>query len=228
MGRTVVFFDLFFTLIEPVYGDSINENDVLNISIKEWEAIAEDRELYFRRATGKIRDPHEIIDEIIAKGGFNASLAKKSQLLELRMNRMRSALCNVDRIILNTLSRLKEMELKLCIISNADTIDKTSWNESPLYPLFDSVIFSCDVGYIKPHPAIYQAAMGKMGVIPQNSYFVGDGGSDELFGAKATGMRTVLSEHLVKRDNQELTKLLSYSDYHVRDFSELLLIPFNE
>jgi hypothetical protein len=36
-----VFFDLFFTLVIPKYHLSENENDVLGLSVEEWESYAE-------------------------------------------------------------------------------------------------------------------------------------------------------------------------------------------
>lgn len=37
-----VFFDLFFTLIDPICFDENNEYDVINITPEEWETYAED------------------------------------------------------------------------------------------------------------------------------------------------------------------------------------------
>ncbi len=228
MCKAVLFFDLFFTLIEPKYSSGLNENDILGVSVDQWESIAEDQELYVRRATGQVQNHLQMIDEIVIKGGFNPSPDQRNRLLELRMNRMRSALHHVDSAILNTLSLLKEMGLQLCVISNADTIDIAGWEASPLCMLFDSAIFSCDIGSMKPQPHIYQAAMERMGISPQRSFFIGDGGSDELHGAKAVGMKTVLSDHFIKRTDQGLKKLLEHSDYHIIDFRELLEIPLCE
>jgi len=44
------FFDLFFTLIKPEYCPDMSENEVLGLSIEEWESYAEDKALYLERA----------------------------------------------------------------------------------------------------------------------------------------------------------------------------------
>lgn len=44
-----IFFDLFFTLIIPKYHLKKNENDVLGLSVEEWELYAENDMLYKRR-----------------------------------------------------------------------------------------------------------------------------------------------------------------------------------
>ncbi len=48
------------------------------------------------------------------------------------------------------------------------------------------------IGLVKPDPAIYQLACQRLGVIPEDCRYVGDGGSNELTGADASGMRAVL------------------------------------
>ncbi len=58
-----VFFDLFFTLIDPKYSE-INEYDVIGISAMEWAKYAEDKALYLERALGKVKTEKEIIDKI--------------------------------------------------------------------------------------------------------------------------------------------------------------------
>ena len=52
----------------------------------------------------------------------------------------------------------------------------------------------------KPGPAIYLLAAGRMGARPEDCVFVGDGGSDELAGAKAAGMRTAQARWFLRRD----------------------------
>lgn len=45
MGKTI-FFDLFFTLINPEYTDK-NEYDVINITSSEWETYAEEEDCFY-------------------------------------------------------------------------------------------------------------------------------------------------------------------------------------
>ena len=44
-----IFFDLFFTLIIPVYEKENNEFDILDLSVHEWEEYAENDSLYQER-----------------------------------------------------------------------------------------------------------------------------------------------------------------------------------
>jgi len=219
-----VFFDLFFTLVVPKFSQPVNENDVLGLSVEEWQRYAESNGLYIERASGLIRDESEIIRKITDAVPMEVSEAQNAEILKLRRERMRNALLYVDRDIIETLKELREAGLRLCLISNADAIDKRYWTESVLFPYFDDAVFSCDVGFLKPDREIYEAAMDRMEVGPEESLFVGDGGSDELLGASRAGMRTVLTEALTRYDEETRKRFLNIADYHIERFDELLKI----
>jgi putative hydrolase of the HAD superfamily len=63
-----------------------------------------------------------------------------------------------------------------------------------LLPFFDSIVFSFEVGSVKPEPAIYLAACRGLGVSPYRCLFVGDGNGRELEGAMDLGMTAVRIE----------------------------------
>ncbi len=189
-----VYFDLFFTLIVPAYKNANNEFDILNLSVGEWEDYAENDVLYKERALGLVKSEEEIIEKIISTIPSKVSHLQKEKVLLAREERMKSALQNVSIDIINTLKCLKEKNIKLGLISNADIIDCKYWNQSQLSSLFDDMIFSCHVGMLKPDRKIYELAMKRLNVLPSESMFVGDGGSNELYGAKSVGMKTVFTE----------------------------------
>jgi len=218
------FFDLFFTLVVPVYSSERNEYDVLGITADEWEKYAEDNILYKKRALGKITDEKEIIEEIINIMPYDVSQEQKDEILWLRQERMRHALKMVDDKIIKTITEINNQGIKICLISNADKIDRKSWDESPLSKIFDDAVFSCDVGYLKPDVAIYNLAMTRLNVNPGHAIFVGDGGSNELTGAKNAGMKTVFTEYLEKKEQSIKNKLIEEAAYHIEDFGELFTI----
>ncbi|RME06756.1 MAG: HAD family hydrolase, partial [Deltaproteobacteria bacterium] len=55
---------------------------------------------------------------------------------------------------------------------------------------FRSVSFSGEVGYIKPHPGIFQKSLEEVEVAPQSVLFVGDTPEADIEGARALGMET--------------------------------------
>ena len=58
--------------------------------------------------------------------------------------------------------------------------------------LFQSLIFSNEVGIEKPEPAIYAKSLAEIGLPAESCLFIGDGGSRELTGAGRAGMNAVL------------------------------------
>lgn len=220
-GIDVVFFDLFFTLVTPQYSNTRNENDVLGITIAEWEKYAEDEELYLERATGRVKSPEKIIEAMVAKMKIKATGEDIKQIFKLREERFMRSLIDVDTAILDVLSDIKKAGKRLCLISNVDIIDVIHWDKSPLYNLFDDTVFSYEVGYVKPQAEIYEIALKRMNTKPKNCIFVGDGGSDELRGARHLGIRTVLASHLLKRNEIHHDEIKAFADYYIDDFKDI-------
>ncbi|MDE6607461.1 MAG: HAD family hydrolase, partial [Lachnospiraceae bacterium] len=104
---------------------------------------------------------------------------------------------------------------------NADCIDCKYWNQSPLFRYFNDSIFSCNVGLLKPDKQIYELAMQRLSVSPEQCLFIGDGGSNELCGAKSAGMGTVFSEMLETKDAEQRKTIIKYADYHIKHINEL-------
>ena len=216
-----IYFDLFFTLIVPIYEKTNNEYEILNLSVSEWEQYAENDILYHERALGFVKTEKEIIDKIVSLMPFEVSVIKKEQVLFAREQRMKNALQVISKEILDTLEKLKLNDIKLGLISNADCIDCKYWNQSPLFRYFNDSIFSCNVGLLKPDRQIYNLAMQRLDVSPDQCLYVGDGGSNELYGAKSAGMGTVFSEMLETKNAAQRESIIKYSDYHIKHINEL-------
>jgi putative hydrolase of the HAD superfamily len=74
----------------------------------------------------------------------------------------------------------------------------------------DGVVTSARVGYRKPHPGIYRAAMAAVGGgAPQSLLFVGDSRAADVEGPRAMGMRAVLLDRAGESgDAQAIRSLL--------------------
>lgn len=57
---------------------------------------------------------------------------------------------------------------------------------------FDVRLTSGDAGYMKPHPAIYAQALAPLGLLPEQALFVGDRPANDIAGANAAGLTSVL------------------------------------
>ena len=189
-------FDLFFTLVTTQRHVYEHEISFLSISWDEWERCVHDSGAYL----GRVNTPMDIMREIVRLSGKTISGETLQLMCDRRIARVREIVTNVRPEVLATLRELKRRGHKLCLVSNADAIDVLPWADSPLAPLFDEAVFSCDVHLQKPDPAIYLLAASRMGAKPEGCVFVGDGGSNELAGAKTVGMRTVQARWFLSRE----------------------------
>jgi len=115
--------------------------------------------------------------------------------------------------------------VSLGLISNADVMEVAAWPASPLAGLFDVEVFSCMAGCAKPERTIYDRCLRALGVSPAESLFVGDGGSDELVGAREAGMSTVfVSGVMASLWPERVSERRASADYHIERVPELLAL----
>jgi putative hydrolase of the HAD superfamily len=89
------------------------------------------------------------------------------------------------------LRELRRRGLSIGLISDCGTDTAPLWRACPLAPLVDAAILSCEVGFRKPNPRLYQLATEALGVSAEGCLYVGDGSSQELTGATRAGMTAV-------------------------------------
>jgi putative hydrolase of the HAD superfamily len=92
---------------------------------------------------------------------------------------------------LGVLGSLRQAGLLTGLVSDCTIETAVLWPDSSLAQLMQATAFSCLLGVRKPDPAIYLHAVEQLGVAPEECIFVGDGGSRELTGAQALGMRAL-------------------------------------
>ena len=80
----------------------------------------------------------------------------------------------------------------LAVISNADGKIAEVLERCGIADCFASITDSGLVGYEKPHPAIFQAALGAMDAEPTESLYVGDVYAVDYLGATRAGMQGML------------------------------------
>ena len=217
------FFDLYFTLIFPKYNevDIKNEFGILGISSSQWEELA--KVGYSNRAIGNITDPLEMIKDIVNLLNIEIEDEKILKILEVRKERYKKANILIKNSIMNTICELHSLGKKLVLVSNADIIDKMYWPENPLSKYFSSSVFSYDVGILKPNKEIYQIAINSVNADINKSVFIGDGGHNELLGAKSLGFQTILTTEIISKtwpDN--IQRLSKDADYVISNLSELI------
>ena len=90
------------------------------------------------------------------------------------------------------LDNLRERGLVLGLISNVDHDISAVYEELGLPDWLRVMITSNDVGFNKPHPEIFRAALKQAGVKPAEAIYVGDQYEIDVVGANGVGMRGIL------------------------------------
>jgi FMN phosphatase YigB (HAD superfamily) len=89
------------------------------------------------------------------------------------------------------LSFFKRQGYALGVVSNVSTYHKEPFFRLGLDRFVDVVVFSCDVGYAKPHPEMYLNACKQLEVKPDEVVFVGDSYNMDVKMPLSLGMKAI-------------------------------------
>jgi putative hydrolase of the HAD superfamily len=214
-------FDLFFTLVNPMREDFVRDSEYAVLKIERSEMQRRNSIDHIARNTGQIRDPYEIMHRILC--GLNISEDILIRAADVRLERLRRTLYGIEQKNRNILKNLRELGFKIALLSNADVVDIYYWQGSPLSALFDKVIFSCDVGLLKPDLKIFCLALDALGLSSNQVFYVGDGSHDEFRGAREAGITTILTtEYITHTWPDKIPALKEDADYHIERLEDLL------
>ena len=90
------------------------------------------------------------------------------------------------------LARLRAGGARLAVVSNWDVSLHDVLERTGLRPLVDAVVISAELGVAKPDPAIFRAALDRLGAGPDGALHLGDSLEDDVAGARAAGLEAVL------------------------------------
>lgn len=220
--KRAVIFDLFHTLtgLESTWSTGPSTAEMLGVGKEAWnEQLLEKSRA---RLTGEEKDPYTIIRQMAQAIDSHIPDELIHKAVQNRIQRFAGALINIPAITQEVLVKLKRAPKKIGLLSNADVTEIVAWPQSPICNLFDSVVFSCEVGCVKPERAIYEIALKSLDVQPEDAIFVGDGGSRELEGAKAIGMTTVMIAGLIREIWPErIEEQKVWADYCIETLDQL-------
>jgi putative hydrolase of the HAD superfamily len=115
--------------------------------------------------------------------------------------------------VVPALTRLRAGDIRLAVVSNWDASLHEMLDRTGLRAHVDVVVSSVEVGFAKPHPGPFQAALAHLGLAPRDAIHVGDSVEEDVAGAVAAGVTPVL----VDRDGsaaapQDVRLIRSLSD----------------
>ncbi|MGH8927804.1 MAG: HAD family hydrolase [Acidimicrobiia bacterium] len=87
-----------------------------------------------------------------------------------------------------TVTSLGELGIKLAVVSNSDGSVRQSLSRAGFDGLFEFVLDSHELGLVKPDPAIFAHALGRLGVPAQRAWYVGDSLYHDVGGGRAAGL----------------------------------------
>jgi putative hydrolase of the HAD superfamily len=114
---------------------------------------------------------------------------------------------------------VKDRGYSVALISNTGRTPGKSMRkimrEFGILDMFDTVTFSNEVGYLKPHPKIFEDTLSLLDAKPERSVHVGDHAILDVLGARKAGMRSVHVTQYALKDS------LCEPDARINALSEL-------
>jgi putative hydrolase of the HAD superfamily len=167
-------------------------DDMVGRSYMERRLEELDQVALFAEAFGAIgyELPRELLHEVaeIDHDSFSRSLTAPPETLE-------------------TLARLREMGLSLGVISNVSLLPeklRADVDALGIGRYLGSAVFSSEVGVRKPDPRIFRRALSELDADPAHAVFVGDRLNDDIVGAQAVGMRTILTRQFRQEEPKDV------------------------
>jgi REG-2-like HAD superfamily hydrolase len=194
-GIRAVTFDVGGTLIEAwpsvgsVYAEVAAKHDV------KVEAEALDRQFTQAWAAKKdfrysVADWSKLVEQTFA--GLTATPPGAKLFRALYGHFATTAPWRIFDDVAPCLRELKGRGLKLGIISNWDHRLQPLLRELQLDHYFDSIVISGEAGPYKPDPGIFRAAAAQLDTPPGAILHIGDSSSEDVAGARASGMQALL------------------------------------
>jgi len=120
------------------------------------------------------------------------------------------------------LYQLRLMGFKTGLMSDCGPAVPLVWKETPFEDLFDTAVFSCREGLKKPDPKFYQIVLDRLAVPARECFYLGDGHSGELDGAKGMGMKTALIWSAIDIDEPERLVVKGWEGITLTSLAELV------
>jgi HAD superfamily hydrolase (TIGR01549 family) len=123
---------------------------------------------------------------LLANAGYEVSLELARTIwLRVRSTPKELALYPDAR---STIESIRDQGLSVGVISNMGTDLPDYLEHMGIAGLIKASVSSAEVGVAKPHPAVFEAALRKVGVVARDALHVGDGYESDVLGAAAAGL----------------------------------------
>jgi HAD superfamily hydrolase (TIGR01549 family) len=120
-----------------------------------------------------------------------------------------------------TLKKLRERGYRLGLVSNLCCLAELVYANLERFGVlahFDQAVFSCEIGWRKPSPRIFEAICTKMNIAPNECLFVGDRLIEDVYAPQKLGMGAILTHEF----RQEIPDGTVQPDGIIRRLDQLL------
>ena len=133
----------------------------------------------------------------------------------------------IDEGTVRFLSGLSQ-RIRLGLISNypCGLSLRRSLKETGIIGFFNPILVSGDLGYVKPHPVLFKAALGALGLPAEKVLFVGDRWDADVVGPKDVGMKACHHVGYTSDTDLEERYKVCRPDFQIRRIEELEEILF--
>jgi putative hydrolase of the HAD superfamily len=194
MPLDAVIFDFFGTLTPSTpehvwHAHTARSAAAIGVDVAAWRQTMNDS--YAERATGSLGDLRATFSELARRNGIvpddralaAACAARAATQRELFVFRPDA---------LAVLAEVRARGLRVGVLSDCTIELADAWDQLPVADLVDARVLSCEAGRRKPDPQLFAMIASRLGVIPRQCLYIGDGGGRELTGASASGMLAVM------------------------------------
>ena len=199
-----VIFDMYETLIThyncQLYFGAEMAKDA-GVTKEEFFRVWRTDEYEWMRTIGKMTLEELLTMTLKDVGKFSQELVEK--LAAKRVETKVECFHHLHPQIIPMLENLKKQGLKIGLISNCYFEEAKVIRDSELFPYFDAVCLSCELGIRKPEEEIYKVCMKELSVGAPECVYVGDGGSYELETAKKLGMKPIQATWYFKEETTQ-------------------------
>jgi len=201
----LIAFDLYDTLLDGYNHKFFSE---LGARLKKHVKNPEDLK---KRLTKNYTNLSEFVEDVAP--GLNIDLS----FYEDRLNQVLESISLFEQVI-PTLQTLRTEGYKTAVISNLSTQFKEPFYRLNLDKIMDFVIFSCDVGYTKKDPRIFQKLINDSKVPKEKIIMIGDNFMMDYKAPRENGIDSILLERDPKLFNlwnkKDIVVTSSLNDIH--------------
>ncbi len=186
--------------LRQLKGDRVPPPEVLYREV--WERILGRRLAYFRARGYRELPPELLFAEAFDRLGLDLPRTFYRECLETLARAELDTTC-VAPSTGAVLAEIRGRGLKVGLVSNTmypAELLRARLDELGLRDHFDVLAFSSEVGWRKPHPAIFQFALDRLRVGPAETVFVGDRVYEDVGGALRAGLQPVLTHQFRQED----------------------------